>query len=243
MTTLDTSIFKRDLLAMLKVQGLIIIVGIITMLAVWVFAAKALTLDVTFASRSALMCCVPILLAGIFYPFLTKHPDKKRLFIVSWFFVAIFFNLCWEIPQVLFIDVFHEANQNLSLEKLPYFIAWWGYTTSDLDYFNTTRYFILAEVSFWVINLLSCAGIYCIMKGRELKAMFWFAICSALQIYNVTCIFIPHGYIVEQGRNIASNSMLAASAFWIMNLMWVLAAAVVAVLSYQRILELTNAKA
>jgi len=242
MTALDVSIFKKDLFAMLKVQGLIIIPGIIAILGGCVFAANSLALDITFVSRIALMGCVPILLAGIFYPLLTSHPDKKRLFIVGWFVLATFFNLWWEVPQVLFIDVFREANQNLSLEKLPYFIAWWGYTTSDLDYFNTTGFFILTEIAFWIVNLLSFVGIYYIVKSQELKAMFWFAICGALQIYNVACIFIPHGYIVEHGQNIAPDSILAIAAFWIMNLMWILASAAVVILSYQRIQDLTNEK-
>jgi len=238
MNPADIDVFKQNLFAILKKQGLIIVGGVVAMLASWVIAANALSLDVTFAARSALLGSAPILLFGIFYPLLTSYPDKHRVFIVSWFLVATFFNVCWEIPQVLFIDFFHEANQNLSLEKLPYFIAWWGYTTSDLDYFNTTRYFILAEVSFWIINLLSFVGIYHILKGHELKAMLWFGVCAALQIYNVICIFIPHGIIVEQGQNVASDSALAGAAFWIMNLMWVLAASAVLILVYRRVFEL-----
>jgi hypothetical protein len=238
----DIDIFKQNLFTMLRKQGLIIVGGIATMLAAWVIAANALRLDVTFASRSALLGSAPILLFGIFYPLLTSHQDKRRIFIVSWFLVATFFNVVWEMPQVLFIDLFHEANQNISLEKLPYFIAWWGYTTSDLDYFNTTRYFILAEVSFWIINLLSFVGIYHILRGHELKAMLWFGACATMQIYNVICIFIPHGIIVEQGRNIARDSVLADAAFWIMNLMWVLASSAVLFLAYRRVFELYKSR-
>ena len=65
-------------------------------------------------------------------------------------------------------------------------------------------------------------------------------VCAALQIYNVVCIFIPHGIIVEQGQNVASDSALAVAAFWIMNLMWVLAASAVLFLAHRRIFELNK---
>ncbi|MBW2704591.1 MAG: hypothetical protein JRF33_27555, partial [Deltaproteobacteria bacterium] len=160
---------------------------------------------------------------------------------VAWVLIAMFFNLWWEMPQVFFYSTFKEANQNLTLENLPYFIAWLGYTTSDLDYFNMSRYFILAELSFWVVNLLAIIGLSHMFRGREFEAMVWFCICGALQIYNVTCIFIPYGGIVEQFHNIATDSWLAVAAYWIMNLMWVLAAVVATVLSYRRVFELKNA--
>jgi len=150
--------------------------------------------------------------------------------------IAMFFNIWWEMPQVIFMETFQEANRNLTLENLPWFIAWWGYTTSDLDYFNLTRYFILAELSFWVVNLLAIFGLVHMWKGQEFKAMVWFCLCGALQIYNVTCIFLPYGGIVEQFENIATDSPLAIGAYWIMNLMWVVAAAVATRLAFLRVI-------
>ncbi len=239
-TNLDSSRFRLDFLATMKVQGCLIIFGVPLLLGCWVIAAHQYNLDIRFASRAALLCCVPLLLGAIFYPLITKNSERNKIFIVAWFLIAMFFNLWWEVPQVIFSSIFKEANQNLTLENLPYFIAWWGYTTSDLDYFNLTRYFILAEISFWIINLLAITGLYHMFKGREFKAMIWFCICGALQIYNVTCIFIPYGGIVEHFHNIATDSPLAVAAYWIMNLMWVLAALVASVLSYRKVFELKN---
>ncbi len=239
-TDLASSRFKQDFLKTIAVQGCLIVLGVPLLLGVWVIAAHQYNLDIRFASRAGLMCCVPLLLVSIFYPLFTNNTERKKIFIIAWFLIAIFFNVWWEMPQVLFSSVFKEANQNLTLEKLPYFIAWWGYTTSDLDYFHLSRYFILAELSFWVINLLASVGLYHMYKGREFKAMVWFCICGSLQIYNVTCIFIPYGGIVEQFHNIATDSWLAIAAYWVMNLMWVLAAVVATVLSYAKVFELTG---
>jgi hypothetical protein len=239
-TELAVSRFRQDFVATVRVQACLLLFGVPLILGLWVWAAHQFDLDVRLASRSALMCCAPLALYTILYPLFTKHPDRKTIFITAWFLIAMFFNIWWEMPQVLFMSVFQEANQNLTLENLVYFIPWWGYTTSDLDYFNLSRYFILAEMSFWVVNLLAIIGLYHKYKNRELRAMIWFFVCGALQVYNVTCIFIPYGGIVEQFQNVATDSVLAVAAYWIMNLMWVLAALLATVFAYSRVFELTT---
>ncbi len=217
-----------------------ILTGVPILLGLWVIAAHQYNLDIRFTARAGSMCVVPLLFAAIFYPLFTKKNDRNTIFICAWFLIAIFFNLCWEMPQVVFSSVFKEANQNLTLENLPYFIAWWGYTTSDLDYFNLSRFFFLAELSFWPINLLSVIGLYHMFKGRVIKAMVWFCICGSLQVYNITCIFIPYGGIVEHFENIATGSPMTIILYYSLNLMWALAALVVIVLSCRKLFEMSD---
>ena len=237
---LALSSFREDFLSTIKMQATLILTGVPLILGLWVFAAYQFGLEVVFAARAGLLSAVPIIVATIFFPFFTRKQERQRVFIVAWFVIAIFFNLWWECPQVFFASIFREANQNMTLENLPLFIAWWGYASADLDYFNLSRFFFLAELSFWPINMLAVIGLYHMYYERELKAMLWFCMCGTMQAYNVICIFIPHGGIVDQFHNIASDSWMAIPAYWVLNLLWAVAAGVVIYLSSKRIIALAG---
>ena len=53
---------------------------------------------------------------------------------------------------------------------LPYYIFWWGYHSSDLDYGNMTRFWVLAEISFWVVSALVVVALVQWWRRREAQA-------------------------------------------------------------------------
>lgn len=225
---------RAHLLRGAKLQAVALAGGIPLILAAWVLAARALALDVVFASRAATLSAVPVLLVAISAPLFleARREVRERNFVVQWFVIALFFNVWWEVPQLLLKDVFAAATYDL--EHLPRFIAWWGYGTSDLDYYRLTDFFVLAEVSFWVANLVAIAGLWKAYRGRELAAMLLLGVCGALQVYNVF-FFLAYGGICEGFSNIATDAWIAPTLYWVMNGMWAVAGLVASILAFRTV--------
>lgn len=225
---------RAHLVRAARLQALLLALGIPLVLGAWVVAARALELEVVWASRAATLSAIPLLLLAIPAPLYLEasREIRERNYVVLWFVVALFFNVWWEIPQLVFKDAFAAATYDHA--NLPRFIAWWGYGTSDLDYFRLTDFFVLAEISFWVANVLAVAGLWKVRAGDELLGMILLGVCGALQVYNVF-FFIGYGGICEHFRNIATDSPMAPVLYWVMNLMWALAGFVASIYAFRAV--------
>lgn len=235
-TTAIDSGTRSHLVRAAKLQALVLILGIPLVLAGWVVAARTLGLEVVFASRAATLSAIPLLLVAIFAPLALQAPRdaRRRNYVVLWFVIALFFNLAWEVPQLVFKPAFAAATYDLS--NLPTFIAWWGYGTSDLDYYRLTDFFVLAEISFWVANVLAVAGLVQTARGRDVAGTILLGVCGALQVYNVF-FFIAYGGICEGFQNIATDAWTAPVLYWVMNLLWAFAGGLASVLAFAELHE------
>jgi hypothetical protein len=178
----------------MKFQILLILGVIPAILLSWVVAAQCYDLDVVWAAQVSILCCVPPLSFAIFCPLvLIPGEGGVRTFIRNWFIIAIFFNIAWQVPQALMMDTFGKALATLSDQKtgstngnLPYFIFWWGYSTADLDYKNQTDFFVLAEISYWVINALILPGLFKLRsKESERSGLLFLSISGGMP----ACLF------------------------------------------------------
>jgi hypothetical protein len=230
-TDSDLKLAARHLRRSRQMQAVAILAGVPLVLAVWAILSRVLDLDVIFTARAAMLSALPFVIIGIFSPLLLRYPKEVRWrgYIVQWFCLALFFNIIWQMPPVIFRSAFEGVEH--AQANLPYYIFWWGYHSSDLDYGEMTRFWILAEVSFWVISALVVAGLVQLWRGREAQAFALLGICGALQIYNVA-FFIGYGGIVLDFDNIATDSVLAPILYWTFNLLWGIAGCVASVLSF-----------
>jgi hypothetical protein len=212
-------------------QAAIILVAIPLALATWVILSRVYDLDVIFAARAAMLTALPIVTFAIFLPLLLHYPKEVRWrgYIVQWFSIALFLNVVWQAPPLLIRSVFEGVEHTQA--NLPYFVFWWGYHSSDLDYGEMTRFWVLAEVSFWVISALVVVALTQLWRGREAQAYAMLGICGALQLYNVF-FFISYGGIVLHFDNIATDSVLAPILYWTFNLLWGIAGGIASILSF-----------
>ena len=204
----DIELAARHLRRSRQIQAIAILVGVPLVLAVWAVLSRILDLDVIFTARAAMLTALPFVIIGIFSPLLLRYPKEVRWrgYVVQWFCLALFFNIIWQVPPVILRSVFEGVEHTQA--HLPYYIFWWGYHSSDLDYGEMTRFWILAEVSFWVVSVLVVVGLVQLWRGREAQAFALLGVCGALQLYNVF-FFIAYGGIVLNFDNIATDSMLA----------------------------------
>jgi len=236
-TDADIELAARHLRRSRQIQVIAILVGVPLVLAVWAILSRVLDLDVIFTARAAMLTALPFVIIGIFSPLLLRYPKEVRWrgYIVQWFFLALFFNIIWQMPPVLFRSVFEGVEH--TQVHLPYYIFWWGYHSSDLDYGEMTRFWILAEVSFWVVSVLVVMGLVQLWRGREAQAFALLGVCGALQLYNVF-FFIAYGGIVLNFDNIATDSMLAPILYWTFNLLWGIAGCIASVLSFKCLFDI-----
>lgn len=214
-----------------RIQALAILVAVPLALATWVVLSRVLDLDVILAARGAAVTALPFVAVAIFCPLLLRYPSEVRWrgFILQWFTIALFFNVIWQIPPLAFRSLFEGVERTQA--RLPYYIFWWGYHSSDLDYSNMTRFWVLAEISFWVVSALVVVALVQWWRGRESQALVMLGICGALQLYNVF-FFVAYGGIVLHFDNIATDSALAPILYWTFNLLWGIAGGVASVLSF-----------
>jgi hypothetical protein len=231
-TDADIKLAARHLRLSRQIQAIAILVGVPLVLAVWAVLSRVLDLDVIFTARAAMLTALPFVIIGIFSPLLLRYPKEVRWrgYIVQWFCLALFFNIIWQVPPVILRSVFEGVEHTQA--NLPYYIFWWGYHSSDLDYGEMTRFWILAEVSFWVVSVLVVVGLVQLWRGREAQAFALLGVCGALQLYNVF-FFIAYGGIVLNFDNIATDSMLAPILYWTFNLLWGIAGCIASVLSFK----------
>jgi len=208
-----------------------ILAGIPLVYIAWVVASRMLGLDVIFTSRAAMLTAAPILVAAIFSPLLRRAPKDARWrgYVVQWFTIALFFNVVWQAPPVVLGPLFAGAER--TQDNLPVFALWWGYHSSDLDYGGMTRFWVLAEVSWWAVSALVIAALAWLWRGREARAFALLGVCGALQLYNVL-FFIGYGGIVEGFGNVAGDSVLAPVIYWVFNLLWGVAGLTASILSF-----------
>ena len=230
-TDSDIELAARHLRRSRQIQGITILGAVPLALMAWVLASWALDLDVIFAARAAMLTALPFVIIAIFSPLLLRYPREVRWrgYVVQWFTIALFFNIIWQMPPLVLRSVFEGVEHTQG--HLPYFIFWWGYHSSDLDYGEMTRFWILAEVSFWVISALVIVALAQLWRGREKQAFTLLGVCGALQIYNVA-FFIGYGGIVLGFDNIATDSMLAPILYWTFNLLWGIAGGTASILSF-----------
>jgi len=236
------------------IQALLILVAIPIVYVVWVVAQRQADLDVIFTARAAMLTALPIVVIAIFSPLFLHYPKEVRWrgFVMQWFIIAVFFNIIWQVPAlVLKSSVFDPLCSNGVCQgteaHLPYFAIWWGYHSSDLDYGYMTRFWILAEVSFWIVSILAIVGLVKLWRGQEKQAFTLLGVCGALQLYNVL-FFMGNGGIVgleSNGKifdNVATDSPLAPILYWTFNLLWGIAGLVASVLSFKCLFYINRRK-
>ena len=227
------------------IQAILILVAVPIALALWVVASRQLDLDVIFTARAAMLTALPFVVVAIFSPLMLRYPKEMRWrgFIMQWFIIAVFFNIIWQVPPLLLkSSVFDPLCSNGMCQgtqaHLPYYIFWWGYHSADLDYGYMTRFWILAEVSFWIVSILAIVGLVKLWRGQEKQAFTLLGVCGALQLYNVL-FFMGNGGIVgleSNGKifdNVATDSPLAPILYWTFNSLWGIAGLVASVLSFK----------
>ena len=236
-TDSDISLAARHLRRSRQVQG-IALLGVLPLVFIaWVILSRVLDLDVIYAARAAWLSAVPILIIIIYGPLFLPYPREMRwrVFILHWFCFAPFWILLWEVTPIVNSSMFEGVEYTQA--NLPYYIWWLGYLSSDLDYGARTPFFVLAELTWWVITIPIAAAVVQLWRGREVHAFILFGLSGALQFYNV-CYFIGYGGIVEHFGNIASDSILAPLLYWILNGLWGLAGGVASVLSFLCLLRI-----
>jgi len=212
-------------------------------LIAWAVAANLFDLDPIFASRAAMLTCAPFLIAAIFSPLLRRSPKEVRwrAYVVQWFIIAVVFNILWQMPPLVFRFVFeplYGGGVDPTQVTMTYQIFWWGYHSADLDYGHLSRYWILAELTWWIISALVIVALVKLRRGREKVAFTLLGVCGALQLYNVL-YFYGYGGIVgleSSGQifdNIATDSPLATILYWTYNSLWGIAALIASVLSFK----------
>ena len=227
------------------IQALLILVAVPIALIAWVVASNLTDLDPIFAARAAMLTALPFVVIALFLPLMLRYPKEIRWrgFIIQWFIIAVFFNIIWQVPPlILKSSVFDTLCSNGICQgtqsNLPYYIFWWGYHSADLDYGYMTRFWILAEVSFWIISIMAIVGLVQLRRGKEKLAFTLLGVCGALQLYNVL-FFMGNGGIVgfeSNGRffdNVATDSALAPVLYWTFNSLWGIAGLVASVLSFK----------
>jgi hypothetical protein len=214
-----------------RIQASFILLAVPLVLVIWVILSRAYDLDVIFAARAAMLTALPLVTFAIFVPLLLHYPKEVRWrgYVVQWFCVALFFNVVWQAPPLILRSLFEGVEHTQA--NLPYFVFWWGYHSSDLDYGEMTRFWILAEVSFWVISALVIFALVQLWRGREATSYTLLGVCGALQLYNVF-FFISYGGIVLHFDNIATDSVLAPILYWTFNLLWGIAGGIASILSF-----------
>jgi len=230
-TEVDITLAARHLRRSRQIQGIALLGALPLVFIVWVILSRVLDLDVIFVARAAWLTAVPILTVIIFAPLFLPYPREIRWrgYILHWFCFASLWILIWEVPPVAYRSAFEGVEHTQA--NLPYYIWWWGYFSSDLDYGAMTPFFLLAELSFWVIAIPIAGALVQLWRGREAHAFALFGVSGALQFYNV-CFFIGYGGIVERFANIATDSILAPVLYWILNGLWGVAGGVACVLSF-----------
>jgi len=233
----DIELAARHLRRSRKIQILLFLVGLPIIFIAWVVSAQQLDLDVIFTARAAMLTAAPIVIIAIFIPLLLRYPKEVRWrgYIIEWFSIALFFNIIWQMPPLVFRWLFEGVERTMG--NLPYYVIWWGYHSSDLDYGEMTRFWILAEVSFWIISALVIVALVWLWRGREMRAFALLGICGALQLYNVL-FFIGYGGIVENFDNIATDSVIAPILYWVFNLLWGIAGAIASFLCFKCLLHI-----
>jgi len=246
------SIAARHLKKSRIIQALLILVAVPIALIIWVVASRQLDLDVIFTARAFMLTALPFVVIAIFSPLMLRYPKEVRWrgFIMQWFIIAVFFNIIWQVPPLLLkSSVFDPLCSNGMCQgtqaHLPYYIFWWGYHSSDLDYGYMTRFWILAEVSFWIVSILAIVGLVKLWRGQEKQAFAILGVCGALQLYNVL-FFMGNGGIVgfeSNGQifdNVATDSPLAPALYWTFNSLWGIAGLVASILSFKCLFFMTR---
>ena len=251
-TDSDIKLAARHLRRSRQIQAIGILVAVPLILIAWAVAANQLDLDFIYASRAAMLTAFPFVLIAIFSPLLLRYPREVRWrgYIVQWFTVALFFNIIWQMPPLVFRFVFDPLYGGVdpAPAHLSYQILWWGYHSSDLDYGYMTRFWVLAEVSYWVISALVIVALVKLWRGREKQAFTLLGVCGALQLYNVL-FFLGYGGIVgleSSGKifdNVATDSVLAPILYWTFNSLWGIAGLVASVLSFKCLFFMNKKKA
>lgn len=237
----DVAFDARQTTRARRVSGGLILGAVPLALMLWVLASRVLGLDVIFAARAAMLTALPFVVVAIFAPLaLIESADaSRRAYVVQWFVMALFFNVVWQVPPVVFRSAFEGVARTQA--NLPSYVFWWGYHSSDLDYRDMTPFWVLAEVSFWVIAVPVIVGLADLRRGCEARAWVWLGVSGALQVYNVA-FFIAYGGIVERFANIATDAPIAPILYWTFNLLWGIAGGVASVLSFQCLFRLRGGR-
>jgi len=251
-TDSDIELAAQHLRRSRQIQAIGILAAVPIVLIAWAVAANLLDLDFIFASRAAMLTCAPFVIAAIFSPLLLRYPNEVRWrgYVVQWFIIALFFNIIWQMPPLVFRFLFDPVYGGVDPipTQMTYQILWWGYHSSDLDYGYLTRFWVLAEVSFWIISALAIVALVKLWRGREKQAFTLLGVCGALQLYNVL-FFLGYGGIVgleSSGKifdNIATDSVLAPILYWLFNLLWGIAGVTASVLSFKCLSYINNKRA
>lgn len=225
------------------ITALLMLVVVPIALIAWAVAAHLFDLDPIFAARAAMLTTFPFVVIALFLPLMLRYPKEVRwrAYVVQWFIIAVVMNILWQCPPLVFRFLFeplYGGGVDPTQGTMTYQIFWWGYHSADLDYGYMTRFWILAEVSFWIISIMAIVGLVQLRRGKEKLAFTLLGVCGALQLYNVL-FFMGNGGIVgfeSNGQifdNVASDSALAPVLYWTFNSLWGIAGLVASVLSFK----------
>lgn len=229
----DITLAARHRHRSLQVQGIALLGLLPLVFAVWVILGRVLDLDVIYVARAAWLTAVPVLVVIIFAPLFLRSPSELRwrTYSLHWFCFSSVWIFLWQALPIFFPSVFAFESVPHTQANLPYYIWWWGYHSSDLDYGRMTPFWVVAELTYWVILLPVIAALVQLWRGREAPAFALFGLSGILQFYNVI-YFIGYGWIVERFANIAPDSVLADLLYWIMNGLWGIAAGIAGILAF-----------
>ena len=231
-TAIDAAVAALHLRRSRQLQGTGVLVALPLVFVAWVTLSRLFDLDVVYTARAAWLAAVPVLVFIIFVPLFLRFPREIRWrgYVLHWFCFGLFWILIWEVPPVVHGSAFRDVEYTQA--NLPYYIWWWGYFSSDLDYREMTPFFRLAELTWWLIAIPTAAALVQFWRGREAQAFVLFGVSGALQFYNV-CYYIGYGGIVEHFTNIPADSVPASLLYWILNGLWGAAGGIASVLSFR----------
>ncbi len=229
---------KKKLVAI----GLLVALGVPTVLAGWVAAVRLGGLDLVLGCHLAGVSSMLLLGTSIVLPFLVDAPREARVrgFVVVWFAMSAGFNLAWELPLVVFRSTL--TSLEFSAANLPLGIAWWGYTLSDAHYRDVTPFMVTIELTWLVANAMAAFGLNHLRRGKETTGYLWLGVAGALQAYNAGLYVVANG-VMDHYANVATDSVLAPLLYWGFNTLWTGAAVVGSVLAFRLMLAIHSSEA
>ncbi len=218
--------------------ALLVVLGVPLVLAGCVVAARSGRLDPVLACRLGGVGAMLLLATSIVLPLFVNAPREARArgFVIVWFAMSAGFNLCWELPLVVFRSTL--THLEFSLANLPLGIAWWGYTLSDSHYRNVTPFMVTIELTWLVANAIAAAGLIGLRGGATTKPYLLLGVAGALQAYNAGLYVVANG-LMDHYENVATGSVLALVLYWGFNLLWTGAAAAGSVVAFRLMLAVS----
>lgn len=197
----------------------------------WVLASGMRGWDVVFTAQAASLCSLILLTVTIAIPLFMGQTREQRMkgFVLFWFAAAVFFNLVWELPLVLFKAQFAAAE--VTRDNLAWAIGWWGYGFADHHYGQSTPFMIVMEIWFLIANLFAVGGF---VKLRSAPRLAWllFGIAGALQAYNVS-IYAGLMTGVESLSLAGQSSGMSLALYWGFNQLWLWAGLLASLLAFR----------